>query len=195
MPSALSIVTPSPLPEADMTHWASRVTVYAQVTQVIAGLLTDAARSVESSTQDISSRFVEIASGAREQGEHIQQMMQVTSMLNVDGAPVAMEEFIHLFSDTLNDMVKKVIYISEQSIRMVYQLDQALTNLSQIDAFISRIHKINKQTNLLALNAIIEAARAGEAGKGFSVVASEVKSVSQEIQRFTVDIDSCVRSV
>ncbi len=66
---------------------------------------------------------------------------------------------------------------------------------ARVKAETGTIDKISNQTNLLALNASIEAARAGEAGKGFSVVADEIRELSQGTQKSSSGIMEALQSL
>lgn len=52
--------------------------------------------------------------------------------------------------------------------------------MKNVNGITNIINGISEQINLLALNAAIEAASAGDAGRGFSVIALEVKKLSDK---------------
>ncbi|NEW09742.1 methyl-accepting chemotaxis protein [Paenibacillus sp. SYP-B3998] len=82
------------------------------------------------------------------------------------------------------------------TVRRANTVIQNLESHSQeINNMIGLMGGIAKQTNLLALNAAIEAARAGEAGKGFTVVAGEVRKLSEQSTQFANRITDLIGQV
>lgn len=67
-------------------------------------------------------------------------------------------------------------------------------NSSQINLIVQTIESIAKQTNLLAVNATIEAVRAGQHGRSFSVVAVEIRKLSEKTSTATGDIRKTLES-
>jgi methyl-accepting chemotaxis protein len=72
----------------------------------------------------------------------------------------------------------------------------ALSEKTQaVGEIIRRVSEIAEQSNLLALNAAIEAAAAGEQGRSFSVVANEMKNLSDQAKDATVQVRSILGDI
>ena len=80
----------------------------------------------------------------------------------------------------------------EQAGNMVFELEAKTRHVHQITEIIT---SVAHQTNLLSLNASIEAARAGEAGRGFSVVADEIRKLSESAGRSAQEISKLIHEI
>jgi methyl-accepting chemotaxis protein len=74
----------------------------------------------------------------------------------------------------------------------VFELEAKTRHVHQITEIIT---SVAHRTNLLSLNASIEAARAGEAGRGFSVVADEIRKLSESAGRSADEISQLMHEI
>lgn len=172
----LSLFPGSLPPEPDSGHRVS-----GQALGTIMEMLAQTAELVETSANDLSRSFQGLAQGAESQSEQVRKIIRMANSLQLQDETVTLAEFTALFQKTMSDAVTRIIDSAKMAMDLVFSMNEAMENMEGLRHCVDRVQKINKQTNMLALNAIIEAGRAGEAGKGFSVVASEVKSISADI--------------
>ncbi|MEA2042184.1 MAG: methyl-accepting chemotaxis protein [Bacteroidota bacterium] len=71
-------------------------------------------------------------------------------------------------------------------------LETATKSNQNVYKFIGVINDISFQTKLLSLNASIEADKAGESGKGFSVVAQEIRNLSEKSTEASENINAII---
>jgi methyl-accepting chemotaxis protein len=143
----------------------------------------------------IANSFQAVISKAATQARQAMSLLEGTQGATMDGVPQSLQDFIRVTDFRLNRMADEVVRVADLSVRMVKDLDDVQGRATTIDGFLLDVEHLADQTKLLALNAEIQAARAGEAGKGFTVVANEVRRLSQRSQVFSKQIRSHLKAV
>ncbi len=100
---------------------------------------------------------------------------------------------------TITDMSVTITQDAEKAVdsntEVLTDVDKAKDSAQKTDEVLSFVKNIASKTNLLGLNAAIEASRAGEHGKGFSVVANEIRKLSNSSSQSINEITDILRKI
>ncbi len=104
-------------------------------------------------------------------------------------------------SATMEELSSTSVTVTENQQSLNSEILNVQKISEQINTILDSIKSIADETKMLGLNAAIEAARAGEAGRGFGVVASEIRTLSQnsketamKIMNLTSEIQASVKN-
>lgn len=85
--------------------------------------------------------------------------------------------------------------VLESNLKIQEEVKEASKSAKNTDDILKFVQNVANQTNLLGLNAAVEAARAGEIGRGFSVVAQEIRKLSNSSSESVKKIDSVLKKI
>ena len=164
--------------------------------QAVSDILSDVNKSI-TTTQTTSFEMVSKGKSTVEVSDTVNGICE-TSANFVQTAATAAEQLSRSFK-TIREQVIDSSKVAGEAVEKAKNSSVRINELSviseRIGEVIELIGDIAAQTNLLALNATIEAARAGDAGKGFSVVADEVKNLSNQTSNATAQITSQIEAM
>lgn len=110
------------------------------------------------------------------------------------------EEKIQSIRSTLKTFYDDSEMLNESQTELISEIDKITKLLKEINNVAKLVSSLADETQMISFNASIEAARAGEQGKSFTIIAGEIRNLSEQskntvssIQNFTSNIGSSVQ--
>ncbi|OIQ61461.1 methyl-accepting chemotaxis protein 4 [Moorella thermoacetica] len=148
-------------------------------------------RDYQATASQVFSAVEQMALASRNAGEAVttfHQLQKVAGTISDLGQELTREvsgnrESVVKCQEVLEQALTAIDRIRFDSTRVAEEIAGLREAVGQVDEIVASIGQISQHTRLLALNAAIEAARAGEHGRGFTIVAGEVKKLSDRTQQ------------
>ncbi len=171
--------------------------VWSAVSRRVARQIEPIVRELHECAQQITSGAEQVSAGSQSLAEGASRQAAVVQETFSSGSG------IHSIAQQNAGTAHTVYELMDKASQEIARTDQTLDQMSasiagiaasseQVARVVGTIDAIAFQTNILALNASIEAARAGAAGAGFSVVAEEVRNLSQRASNAAREITSVI---
>jgi methyl-accepting chemotaxis protein len=166
----------------------SAIKVHSNTQQIAA-----TAKEQQATATEIAATTTEIGATSREifatSKELVKTMQEVA---NVAEQTAALADSGQIALTDMETTMREIVGAGSSINDKLTVLNDKASNINQV---VTTITKVADQTNLLSLNAAIEAEKAGEYGRGFSVVASEIRRLSDQTAVATYDIEQMVKEI
>lgn len=149
--------------------------------------IAESLETLSASAEETSSSLSEISMTVREVEQKADESVKLSEKATSDASEKGMK--------AIDDVSQGMRNIKE-SVDVISKAINALSERSkQIGRMLSVIDEVADQTNLIAINAAILAAKTGEHGRPFTVIADEIKTLSERTSFSTNEIANLVKSI
>ena len=158
------------------------------ITQISVSIDEQMAVSTEqsSSVAEIQTTMEELSGSSAQIAQYSTEMLEsATSTLEMarDGAESV---------DTMSVRMKEITDENKKNIERILDLGRKSEEITKI---MDIINNLADQTKLIAFNAALEAASAGEYGKRFGVVATEIRTLADNVMESTTEIEGKIKEI